>query len=75
MNCKRIILCLFLLLLIFMLSICELSLVNVIFEVIRVINEDFVDEEKVVVELVEGLELKFWVFGLFLFNVVVFIFD
>lgn len=75
MNCKRIIPYLFLLSLIFMLIACESTPVNTIPEVTRVTSEDFADEEKVAVELAEGLELKLWAPGPLLSNAVALTFD
>lgn len=75
MNCKRIIPCLFLLSLILFLSTCESTPVNSIPEVTRVTSDDFADEEKVAVELAEGLELKLWAPGPLLSNAVALTFD
>ncbi|MBX2871778.1 MAG: HEAT repeat domain-containing protein [Saprospiraceae bacterium] len=75
MNCKRIIPSLFLLLLVFLLSTCESTPVNSIPEITRVTEADFADEEKVAVELAEGLELKLWAPGPLLSNAVALTFD
>lgn len=75
MNCKRIIPALFLLLIIFFFSTCESEPVNTIPEIIRVTEADFVDEEKVALELAEGLELKLWAPGPLLSNAVALTFD
>ena len=75
MNCKRIIPSLFLLLLIFLFSTCESTPVNTIPEITRVTEADFADEEKVALELAEGLELKLWAPGPLLSNAVALTFD
>ena len=58
-----------------LLSTCESTPVNTTPEIKRVIDADFADEEKVAVELAEGLELKLWAPGPLLSNAVALTFD
>lgn len=58
-----------------LLSTCESTPVNTTPEIKRVTDADFADEEKVAVELAEGLELKLWAPGPLLSNAVALTFD
>lgn len=76
MKSKKFIPSLFVLLLLgIFLSTCESTPVNTIPIETRVTDADFGDEEKVAVELAEGLELKLWAPGPLLSNAVALTFD